>query len=243
MITSAARIAANQLNATKSTGPKTDEGKAASRANSYKHGLTGAGVVQPEADLAEVDRLTRSFSTELKAEGEVGRNLARRMATMAVRMDRAVEQETAAIGDRVRQAVAEAEVPDDATAAEADQIRAEAGKRALFDPSKEATLARQYEAAAERCFFRSLKELRELRRQSDRDATRETVASVATRTQASLDKLGSFLPPKPTPSPVASPVAAKPAPVAPRADGRSLKLDNLLQPVSPCVPMAVGLAR
>ena len=40
------------------------------------------------------------------------------------------------------------------------RLRAEAGDRALFDPSKEATLARRYEAAAERGFFKALKELR-----------------------------------------------------------------------------------
>jgi hypothetical protein len=40
--------------------------------------------------------------------------------------------------------------------------RAEAGERALFDPSPEAALARKYEAALERSLFRTLKELREV---------------------------------------------------------------------------------
>jgi hypothetical protein len=39
-----------------------------------------------------------------------------------------------------------------------EQDRAEAGARASFDPSKEATLARRYESEARRGFFRSLKE-------------------------------------------------------------------------------------
>jgi hypothetical protein len=38
--------------------------------------------------------------------------------------------------------------------------RAEAPARALFDPSREATLARRYEAEAQRNFFKALKELR-----------------------------------------------------------------------------------
>src|SRR5262249_47340050 len=42
-----------------------------------------------------------------------------------------------------------------------EQDRAEAGKRALFDPSPAAVLARKYEAALERSFFRTLKEFRE----------------------------------------------------------------------------------
>ena len=42
----------------------------------------------------------------------------------------------------------------------------------MFDPSKEATLARKYEAAAERAFFRCLKELRQMEKQAraDREA-------------------------------------------------------------------------
>ena len=41
---SGARLAANRENAQKSTGPRTDEGKAKTRFNSVKHGLTGATI-------------------------------------------------------------------------------------------------------------------------------------------------------------------------------------------------------
>jgi len=41
-----------------------------------------------------------------------------------------------------------------------DRSRAGAASRALFDGSKEAQLARRYEAAAERGFYRALRELR-----------------------------------------------------------------------------------
>ncbi len=43
-----------------------------------------------------------------------------------------------------------------------EQDRAEAVDRALFDTSKEAILARKYEAATERALFRTLKELRQV---------------------------------------------------------------------------------
>ena len=43
--------------------------------------------------------------------------------------------------------------------------RIEAPGRALFDPGKEATLARRYEAAAERGMFRSLRDLRRLQKE------------------------------------------------------------------------------
>jgi hypothetical protein len=42
---SEARLAANRENAQKSTGPRTDEGKAKTRFNSVKHGLTGATIL------------------------------------------------------------------------------------------------------------------------------------------------------------------------------------------------------
>jgi hypothetical protein len=49
----ARQIAANQANSLRSTGPRSPEGKSVARANSYKHGLTGRGVVMPQ-DEAEV---------------------------------------------------------------------------------------------------------------------------------------------------------------------------------------------
>jgi hypothetical protein len=43
----------------------------------------------------------------------------------------------------------------------------EAVRIAMFDPSKEATLARQYEASAERGFYRALKQLRQMELQAE----------------------------------------------------------------------------
>ena len=43
----ARQLAANRRNAEKSTGPRTDEGKAFSRGNAVKHGLAGDGIVLP----------------------------------------------------------------------------------------------------------------------------------------------------------------------------------------------------
>ena len=94
------------------------------------------------------------------------RILVRRIAVSSVRMDRGVEQETAHLAERVRKAEADFVAPEGADEATVAQLRAEAEARAMFDPSKEATLARKYEAAAERSFFRALKELRQLEKQA-----------------------------------------------------------------------------
>ena len=101
MPTSPAKIAANQRNAQKSTGPRTDEGKAASRLNAFQHGLAGAGdLLGPGEDATLVARRTAAFAVELGASGDVGPILAHRAALLSVRMerlaDRSFASETAA---------------------------------------------------------------------------------------------------------------------------------------------------
>ena len=54
-----------------------------------------------------------------------------------------------------------------------EQDRAEAGERALFDPSREAALARRYESEARRGFFQALKEFRKVEAEA---AEREELA-------------------------------------------------------------------
>ncbi len=176
MASSEARIQANRRNAQLSSGPKTEAGKEKSRANALKHGLTGAGVVMPSADAAEVERRSAAFAEETDASGEIGLALARLAALNSVRMERAADQQTAALSERVRQVDAEFVPPEGVSPDEAAKLRDEALRRAMFDPSKEATLARKYEAAAERNFFRALKELR----QTQRQARVESPAAAAT---------------------------------------------------------------
>jgi hypothetical protein len=162
MPASAAQIAANQKNAQLSTGPKTVEGKEQSRANAYKHGLTGSGTVLPEREAIEVERRTQVYASELKPTTEIALALVRRVALLSVRMDRSVEVENLRLTYRVRQAEAEFVPPEGCDPATADRLRFEAGKLALADPSREAKLAHQYENAAERGFYRALKELRQM---------------------------------------------------------------------------------
>ena len=171
MIASEARIAANRRNTQQSTGPKTDEGKLRSRANALKHGLTGAGVALPAFDAAEVERRSAAFAEELEATDEVGLALVRRAALNSVRMERGADQQAAASARHVREVDAAFVAPEGADPAEADQLRLEACREAMFDPSPQATLIRKYEAAAERMFLRFLRELQK-RQQAARDDAR-----------------------------------------------------------------------
>ena len=217
MSSSEARISANRQNAALSTGPRTPEGKAISRANALKHGLTGAGVVLPEEDAAAVEELARAFQEELDPTGEVGRALARRLAILSVRMDRCVDREFAAVAARVRKALEDFEAPEGVGPEEAERLRVEAGRLASFDPSDGAILARRYEAAAERGFFRARGELRQLKREPAPSRPAGTVAEV----RSSMARLGSFLqgekPNRPTPPPAPSKPLPAPSKVAPAA--------------------------
>ena len=159
MAASEAQIAANRANALKSTGPRTEEGKAVSRANAYTHGLTATKVV-PEPEAAEVRRRTDAFCGELKPEGEVGLILVRHAASMSVRMERCAEHDRVATIERVRRALADFVPPEGVDEATAARLKAEAAMLATLGVLPESALARKYEAAAERSFLRCLKELR-----------------------------------------------------------------------------------
>jgi hypothetical protein len=159
MPASEAQIRAAQENGSKSKGPTSVEGKRISRENSYKHGLT-ATVVFPEREAEEVERRCASFVNELKAPGDLGLVLAYHAARMSVRMERCGEYENAMLTERVRKALAEYEVPEGLDESGIAKLRAEISKQAMFDDSKEACLARKYEASAERGFFKALNELR-----------------------------------------------------------------------------------
>ncbi len=215
MPASEAQIRSNQANSLKSSGPKTPEGKEQSRSNSYKHSMTGAGIVMPEEDAAEVERLALALQADLKPPGPAGSILTRRIAVLSVRMDRSFIQECAAIGLRVRTVMDEFKAPEGVNAETAERLRVQAGKIATFDSSKPACLARKYEAAAERGFFRALKELRELTKKratvtapvAEADTAEEAVKSKElasflriekelTRLEAQIAKDNSSIPPK-----------------------------------------------
>jgi hypothetical protein len=167
MITSEARIEANRKNAAHSTGPKTDEGKERSRQNSYKHGMTGAGIVLSETDAAEVARRSITFADELGALGDVGNALARLAALNSVRAERGADQQTASLTQRLRQVETDFVAPEGVDEPTEAKLRDEAMRVATLDTSKEGILARKYEVAAERGFYKAIKLLRQMEREGE----------------------------------------------------------------------------
>src|SRR5215207_603780 len=91
-------IARNRRNAVASTGPRTPAGKALSRRNAVRHGLTAnpaAGVVE---DPRVFERLLAGVAGRLQPADPIEAALVHRIATAIWRQQRAVTAETALAG-------------------------------------------------------------------------------------------------------------------------------------------------
>ena len=69
------QIAANQLSALRSTGPRTIEGRAASRLNSLRHGLTARKLLIPGETAERFDRFCADMRAELGPQGPLEESL------------------------------------------------------------------------------------------------------------------------------------------------------------------------
>jgi hypothetical protein len=79
----------NRLNALKSTGPKTPEGKAASSMNAVKHGAYSEAVVSLGETREDFDGLRASLEASLIPEGALEEKLVDRLASLWWRIERA----------------------------------------------------------------------------------------------------------------------------------------------------------
>src|SRR5262249_6709575 len=101
-----AQIQANRRNAKKSTGPRTEAGKARASLNALKHGRRGNVVmhVLPQEDPRELGLKIQGWVEDLKPEGKAQRELVERAAKVAWGIDRAERCETARMTERVKKA-------------------------------------------------------------------------------------------------------------------------------------------
>ena len=79
-MSTAAQIAANRANAEKSTGPRTDAGKAKSSLNAVKTGLTGRTVLLPSEDAAAYQAHLNRMFTQLAPANDDERSLVQAIA-------------------------------------------------------------------------------------------------------------------------------------------------------------------
>jgi hypothetical protein len=136
MACSPEQLASNCRNSLKSKGPTSPEGKSRSRRNGLKHGMTGAGIVIADEDVEALDERLEAFEAALKPVNDVARFLTQRAALLAVKLDRSAREEAARIN--------------------LDMLEAEECEE------EEATLARKYEANAERMLHQTLKKIEEI---------------------------------------------------------------------------------
>ena len=102
----AAQIEANRRNAQKSTGPKTDEGKARVRRNALKHGMTARTImpVLPQEDPKELEDRTQQAIAAMKPRNPLELDLVCRAVRLSGELDRAERVGTAHMAHRVRMA-------------------------------------------------------------------------------------------------------------------------------------------
>ena len=91
-----AQTKANQQNAQKSTGPKTDEGRAVVSQNAVKHGLFAESVIKGE-DPADYEAFHDQFLAEWAPVGMTASMLAERYVSLSWRLRRAERMQNQAI--------------------------------------------------------------------------------------------------------------------------------------------------
>ena len=98
---SEAQITANRRNSQKSTGPRRDEGKAASSQNAVKHGLFAHEAVIHGEDPAEFDLYREVFLADLRPVGPMESMLAERIVSLSWRLQRAERIQNEAINEQI----------------------------------------------------------------------------------------------------------------------------------------------
>ncbi len=100
-MSTAKQIAANQLNAQKSTGPRTELGKRASRVNARTHGLTGQIILRTDEEHAAYETYLARLMPDLSPHNAVELDFAERIVFDSWRLRRAgaIEQNFHALAD------------------------------------------------------------------------------------------------------------------------------------------------
>ena len=103
---SPAKILANQLNALKSTGPRTPEGKERSKRNALTHGLTATVVIPGEEAMEVAFRVALMQDSLAQDDDGMALILAERAGYLSMRLKRCFRHEEALMARRMRDAEA-----------------------------------------------------------------------------------------------------------------------------------------
>ncbi len=103
-LTAEERAAINRRNATRSTGPKTEQGKAASRRNALKHGLRAEALALPNEDPAAVADRADAWNDYYRPQSPAAQHLVNACVAATLLSDRCQKFHGAALAKQVRDA-------------------------------------------------------------------------------------------------------------------------------------------
>ncbi len=202
-MTTEAQISANRSNAQKSTGPRTPEGKATVAQNAVKHGLLAQEVVIKGEDPGEFELYRDGMLEELAPAGLMESMLAERIVSLSWRLRRAERLQVAAF-DRVEEKNEPLPVLDHEDAAWLLERIVERGIRipppapegpfgrgAVQDFNQERVLDRllMYERRIEHSLYRTMAELRKLRKEGGVSSVKWQGASENERVKCEISSL------------------------------------------------------
>jgi hypothetical protein len=199
------QINANRRNARASTGPRTPEGKAASSANSTRHGLSGCFRVLDNDNWEEFDELIAEYHRTFKPANTHEQFLVEEMAQSRWRLARVRRLEAELIEDMVARR----------GSANPDAMMAGALRN---DTASAFTTLQRYAASIQRAAFRALDQLLALRKLETR-CPRERVRQNEANSRTSASDSAGCPPPNGAPGhPPAAPAPFQP-PVLPVPNG------------------------
>jgi hypothetical protein len=178
-----ARTRANRNNAKKSTGPRTDAGKAAVARNAVRHGLSGSFALLPHEDPAEFQNLLDDYRAEFKPASVDEDFLVEQMAQSRWTLARARRLEAQTL-NCLAGIVPDPNDPDLIIAR--NLLNRTGGGPAGFQ---------RYAAAAERSYYRARRELQQARSRELRNKANE--AQVWLRNEVRETVLPGPIPPEP----------------------------------------------
>jgi len=189
-MTTSAQLAANQINAQLSTGPRTETGKAMSSQNGITHGLSSAFRVLVHENQSEFDALKQALETEFHPESEHESFLTSQMVQSRWRVARINRLETVAYDLILMGEDASASNDPDA------KIVAAMSKHGR-DPL---ALLERYRTTAERAYYKAHRELMANRRAAKKEemvVTEQIIrASMYGPTPGELQRLTQASPPE-----------------------------------------------
>lgn len=197
-----AQITANQLNAAKSTGPKTTEGKAASSQNARRHGLTVSDATLERECPRELAELLAGLVAEHQPRTETAHALVKQLA-MAVWRIRRFDRVETALWD-----LTEDDFDGLAPIEPKDQTREDASRRSARqllgtgDLGKALDRLHRYRSQADQQLHRALRALQALRKQPRPNGPNQVTVPIQAHCQTSPARHpnGPKPPAKPAPS-------------------------------------------